>query len=117
MINKIKSFFRSRKTAAPASELLMAESQSSQSLANAVWHESRGRKPDCDWHNRLCSVRKSSKCLCICLSIGFESRGSMDMGRKLFGSLKSLVLGRGIIFAFFFRVVGKTLLRIDKLYL
>ena len=43
----------------------------------------------------------------------------MDMGRKLFGSLKSLVLGRGITFAllFFFRVVGKTLLRIDNLYI
>ena len=43
----------------------------------------------------------------------------MDMGQKLFGSLKSLVLGRGITFAFFiflkyilFRVVEKTLLRI-----
>ena len=44
----------------------------------------------------------------------------MELGRKLFGSLKSLVLGRGITFAFyflFFRVVGKTLLRIDKLYI
>ena len=38
------------------------------------------------------------------------------MGRKLFGSLKSLVLGRGITFAFF-SVAGKTLLRIDKLYI
>ena len=45
----------------------------------------------------------------ICLSIGFESRGSMEIGRKLFGSLKSLVLGRRITFVFF-RVVGKTLL-------
>ena len=37
----------------------------------------------------------------------------MEMGQKLFGSLKSLVLGRGITFAsFFFRIVGKTLLRI-----
>ena len=77
----------------------MAESQLSHSLANAVWHECCGRKPDCDWRNRLCSVRKFSKCLCICLSIGFESRVSMEMGRKLFGSLKSLVLGRGITFA------------------
>ena len=41
----------------------------------------------------------------------------MEMGRKLFGSLKSLVLGRGITFAFFLRIVGKTLLRIDKLYI
>ena len=40
----------------------------------------------------------------------------MEMGRKLFGSLKSLVLGRGITFAFF-RIVGKTLLRIDKFYI
>ena len=39
------------------------------------------------------------------------------MGRKLFGSLKSLVLGRGITFAFLFRVAGKMLLRIDKLYI
>ena len=49
---------------------------------------------------------EEGKCSCICLSLGFESRGSMDMGRKLFGSLKSLVLGRGI--TCFFRVVGKT---------
>ena len=40
----------------------------------------------------------------------------MEMGRKLFVSLKSLVLGRGITFAFF-RVVGKTLLRTDKLHI
>ena len=40
----------------------------------------------------------------------------MEMGRKLFGSLKSLVLDRGITFAFF-KVVGKTLLRIDVLYI
>ena len=80
MISKIKSFFRSRKTAPTTSELLMAESQLSHSLANAVWHECLGRKPDCDWHNGLCSVRKFSKCLCTCLSIGFESRGSVEMG-------------------------------------
>ena len=40
----------------------------------------------------------------------------MEMGRKLFGSIKSLVLDRGITCAFF-RIVGKTLLRIDKLYI
>ena len=40
------------------------------------------------------------------------------MIRRLFGSLKSLVLGRGITFvSSFFRIVGKTLLRIDKLYI
>ena len=66
--------------------------------------------------------------MCICLSVDFESRGSMDAVRKLFGSLKALVLGSGISFSLiffffffffwiFFRVVGKTLLRIDKLYL
>ena len=38
----------------------------------------------------------------------------METGRKLFDSLKSLVLGRGITFAFFLRIVGKTLLSIDK---
>ena len=31
----------------------------------------------------------------------------MEMGRKLFGSSKSLVLGRGIAFALFFRIVGR----------
>ena len=42
----------------------------------------------------------------------------MEMGRKLFGSIKSLVLGRRITFAFilFLRIVGKTL-RIGKLYI
>ena len=40
----------------------------------------------------------------------------MEMGRKFFGSLKSLALGRGIPSAFL-RVVGKTLLRIDRLYI
>ena len=115
-LTRSNAFFRSRKIAPTTSELLMAESQLSHSLANAVWHECWERKSDCDWHNRLCSARKFSKCLCICLSIGFESRGSMGMGRKLFGSLKSLVLGKGITFAFF-RIVGKTLLRIDKCYI
>ena len=50
------------------------------------------------------------------LSIGFASRGSMDMGKKLFGLLKSFVLGRRIILLFL-RTVGKTLLRMDKIYI
>ena len=75
----------------------MAEIQLPHSLTNAVWHECWGQNPDSDWHNRLCSLRKFSNCLCICLSIGFQSMGSMDRGRKLLGSLKSLVFGRGII--------------------
>ena len=40
----------------------------------------------------------------------------MEMGRKLIGSLKSLVLGRRITSSFL-RLVGNTLLRIDKLYI
>ena len=40
-------------------------------------------------------------CLWICLSVGFESSGSTDTGRKLFGSFKLLDLGRRNIFAFF----------------
>ena len=31
----------------------------------------------------------------------FERSGNIDMGRKLFGSFKSLDLGRGITFVFF----------------
>ena len=41
MINKIKSLFRSRKTAPATAELLMAESQLSHRLANAVWQTQR----------------------------------------------------------------------------
>lgn len=76
----------------------MARSQFSRNLANAVWNECWGRKLHCDWHNRLCWLRKFSKRLCIHLSIGFESREIIDMKQKLFGLLKSLVWGIRITF-------------------
>ena len=100
-------FFTSRKTAPTTSELLTVVSQLLNSLANTVWHECLGRKPDCDWLNRSHSFRNFSKCLCTCLLTGFESCGRIHIGRKLFSSHKSLISWRGVtlalIFFFFFK--------------
>ena len=81
-----KAFLRSRKTAPTTRELLIWKSQLSHILAKAVWQECLGRKPDCDWLNRLRSFRKLSKCLWMCLSNGCKIQGD---GRKFLDRFKS----------------------------
>ena len=96
IIDEVKSFLISRKTAPVSWAWLIAASQvSQQTLIKAVWQECRWQKPDWKGWKRFRSSMNWVGCLWICLSRGFVRIERRDIGLKSLESERSLAFRAG----------------------